>query len=174
MIYYLSVILMSVLLSGCHHEDEAEPQTPSSLVFRVSANPAPNDATDLDEPVIFTGNDVLWFNETTNEIRFKNNMSEKQKITSSPYHRILFYIGGEYLFSAQIIVSDIHSRIYSSLVFFYDPIENRFYIQDGYPKMSDYYNDPDEQKIRDENMKKIGNEWNKFINQLKQEDRCKK
>ena len=48
-----------------------------------------------------------------------------------------------------------------------------FFIQDGYPDISVLHNYPEEQNLRNENMKEIEEEWGKFINQLKQEGRYK-
>ena len=177
---YLSVITICITLSGCHKDDSpTATQSHSSLVFKVANNEMTiksevvNTYSEETETVIFTGEDILWYNGTTKEIRFNDNIHQNQAIPFDKFRKIKFYINDEYLFSSMIFATDLNSEIFSSLVFYYNIIENRFFIQDGYPDISVLHNYPEEQKHRDENMKEIEKEWNKFINQLKKEDRYK-
>jgi len=88
----------------------------------------------------------------------------------SLWRSVKFYIGEDYLFSSMIFVSDLSSAIYNSLVFYYSIIENKFYLADGYPMDTSVLSDPQKaQDERDDNMRKIENEWNKFITLMKQE-----
>jgi hypothetical protein len=131
-----------------------------------------------EEPVVFTGNDILWFNETTKELRFKDNFAMKDVFGG--YKSIKFYMDGEYLFSSMIFVSSVSSQVFNSLVFYYNIMENKYYLNDGYPVINDDITiisivngdavraNEMYQQLRDENMQKIESEWNKFINQLKQ------
>jgi hypothetical protein len=57
------------------------------------------------------------------------------------------------------------------LVFYQSLIENKYYLNDGYPSIKSFNNDPTVQAERDANMKKIAPEWNKFIEQMKKEGR---
>jgi hypothetical protein len=185
------VILFSTLLSvfafsHCSHEPEINTQETSKLVVKA-ADIATKAADDSGAgQIVFTGNDILWFNNLTKEIRFQDNMTVEQLLTIMR-NGIKFYVDGDYLFSSLVSVIDYDSRIYDSLVFYYSSIENRFYLADGYPDLAaaknrylDYgLNTSDEayelyfntQKIRNENMKVIEAEWNKFIDQLKSEDK---
>jgi len=131
-------------------------------------------------------NNILWFNETTKELRFKDNYSMKNAITDFRY--MLFFLSGEYLFSSVIYVSSINSQIINSLVLFYNGIENKFFLLDGYPVDVSvigeftYESQPglflsgdaaSAQALREENKLKIASEWEKFINKLKQENKLK-
>ena len=175
----LSVIMMCILFTGCNKNDEETTQIPSALIFKGATNevsPRSGEVSTFSEDaesVIFTGNDILWFNGTTKEIRFKDNMYQKQTLSFDLFRSIKFYINDEYLFSSMIFASDLNSEIFSSLVFYYNIMENRFFIQDGYPDISVLHNYPEEQNLRDENMQEIEEEWGKFIDQLKQEGRYK-
>jgi hypothetical protein len=173
-----SVLLLaatvSVLLSGCRPEAEEEIINQTSMLVARASNEeiALRSSSNLNdsEPVIFTGNDILWFNETTREIRFRDNMLNSNNIQG--WRAIKFYIGDEYLFSSMIFVSDLNSAVYDSLVFYYSIIENKFYLADGYPVDVSVLSNPQKaQEMRDENRRKIADEWNKFIEQMEKENK---
>jgi hypothetical protein len=84
---------------------------------------------------------------------------------------ISFYINDEYLFSSVIYANSLNSQIFNSLVFYYNIVENKFFLLDGYPNVSVLSNPQESQALRNENMQKISSEWAKFINQLKKEGR---
>ncbi|MDR0748724.1 MAG: hypothetical protein LBF62_04035 [Tannerellaceae bacterium] len=165
------VTLLNLSLAGCHPKPEDEPvQTASSIIVKTS-NAAEGVAarSEVLETVVFTGNDILWFNETTKELCFKNNFSSSPLNNPFLYARpaIRFYIHDEYLFST-IIVTGLSSRSYNELVFYYSIPENKYFLVDGYPPGLS-----GAQEERDENMRKIAGEWNRFIEQLKKEGRYK-
>jgi hypothetical protein len=173
-----SVLVLAVtvfaLLSGCRPEAEEETTNQTSqLVARASNEEIVlrnSNGSNDSEPVIFTGNDILWFNESTKEIRFRDNMLNSNNIRN--WRSIKFYIDDEYLFSSMIFVSDLSSSIYNSLVFYYSILENRFYLADGYPVNVSVLPKPQEaQALRDENTRKIAGEWNKFVEQMKKENK---
>lgn len=164
---------MASATTGCSTADDREEQKvqASKLIFKVPRQEVvtkAGDGTEV-EQTIFTGDDILWFNASTGEIRFNNNISQKKIIEGVLARTIRFYIDDEYLFSSLINVSDISSQIYDSPVFHYSIIENRFYIRDGYPDVSVLQNSEKHQKMRDENMSKIKPEWDRFINRLQVE-----
>jgi hypothetical protein len=165
------------LPAGCRPESEDIPlQNGSSIIVRASnAEERVATRSEASDPVVFTGDDIVWFNETTKELCFKNNFSNSPINNSGLYatRAIKFYIDDEYLFSSMVYVSDFSSQTFNSLVFYYSITENKFYLMDGYPAVSVLSNPEEAQKIRDENMQKIADEWNKFIEQMKKEDRYK-
>jgi hypothetical protein len=151
------------------------PEPESQLVFtfsnqentlRSEESLGPNE-----EPIVFIGEDILWFNGTTKEIRFKDNVLVRTKILSTQYKTIKSYIDDEYLFSSLICVSEINSQIYNSLVLFYSQTENRFYLKDGYPDALVTDASQAIQALRNENRKKIEPQWNQFIDELKKGER---
>ena len=91
----------------------------------------------------------------------------------SIHQSVKIYIGNEYLFSSMICVSSLNSQIFNSLVLYYNMVENKYYLLDGYPEVA-VLSDPQEaQKLRNENKQTIASEWKKFINQLKKEGQYK-
>jgi hypothetical protein len=165
--------LICLLLSGCSQEAEEIPsqgESASEIIVRAAPNAEAVAVRSITEPVVFTGDDILWFNEATKELRFKNNFAESP--SNNPFIRhnqtIKFYMGDEYLFSSLICENSLSSQIYNSLVFFYDIIENKFYLTVGYPIDVSMLSNPQKaQEIRDENRRKIKPDWDKFIEQLK-------
>ena len=138
--------------------------------------------------IVFTGNDILWFNETTKEIRFNDNFSMKDVF--SGFRSLKFYMDGKYLFSSMIYVNSTSSQVFNSLVFYYNMMENKYFLLDGYPDINNGDVLIDRwlstgsnslvpatneliQQIRDENRQQIESEWEKFISQLKKEGRYK-
>ena len=176
----LFATLALFLFSGCHPDSEEMPeQTSSAIVVRslndaVSMssemmNEAVSTRSEVINEVVFTGEDILWFNETTKEVRFKNNVSNSPSVLNNV--ALSFFIDDEYLFSSVIYTSSLSSQIFNSLVFYYNIIENKFFLIDGYPDVSVLANPQEYQALRDENRQKIASEWSKFINQLKKEGR---
>ena len=169
----LFVTLVLLLSNGCHPgSGEIPEQTSSAIVVRtlnedvLTRSTASNDALGQ---IVFTGEDILWFNETTKELRFTNNLTNRPSVLSNI--AVSFFIDDEYLFSSMIFARSINSQIFNSLVFFYDDIANRFFLIDGYPDVSVLSNPQESQELRNENMQKIASEWSRFINQLKKEGR---
>ena len=176
---FLFTTVLCFLLSGCAKgfiENDLEVGFAdiimnSGIVVRASkAETATKD--DVEEPVVFTGNDIFMFYENTGEIRFKDNFSMKVSFTNVPL--IKFYIDNEYLFSAFVYIDSSISQIFNSLVFFYNTTENKFYLLDGYPPNDSRYPNSTEADIRDENMQNIADEWEMFIEQLKKEGKYNK
>jgi hypothetical protein len=164
-------------LASCNKTPEIDSGTTSRLVCKASneemaVRAAGNDA----EQVVFTGDDILWFNASTKEIRFQNNILQKDIIQGVLSRTIKFYLDDEYLFSSMNCVSSLNSQIFDNLVFYYDMIENRFYFRDGYPDVSVLSpaagaGDKSHQERRDRNMEQIKPEWDKFVHQLKLENK---
>jgi len=135
-----------------------------------------------DDPVVFTGHDILWFNETTKELRFHDNYAKKDVFAG--FRFVNFYINDTYLFSSVINVNNTSSQVINSSVFYYNIMENKYFLLDGYPAISEGNNWPDRngtltsnneiiQQIRDENMQEIESEWNIFISLLKENGKLK-
>ena len=189
-IIILFTTILFVLSSGCHsHVAEYGMMLggafTSKIIVRASKAEFATGSTTGSEAlgqVIFTGDDILWFNETTKELRFKDNLLSKPVVLD--HAAISFYMDDAYLFSSIIYASSLSSQIYNSLVLFYNITENKFFLLNGYPDISILQNTDGNsfpagaedmaavsQELRAENMQKIASEWNIFINQLKKEGR---
>ena len=114
--------------------------------------------------VVFTGDDILWFNETTRELRFKDNNAKKTIV--STHKTLSFYIDDEYLFTASTYSSgaSANSQTFSGLLFYYNSTENKYYLITGNELVNSEREPPND--ASDET-----SEWSKFIEQLKQEGR---
>ena len=185
---FLFIAVSSLLLSGCLTdvlEDGATGKTeiePKITVRALNVDAATGSVVQSDVlgQVVFTGNDILWFNETTKELRFKDNMLYNP--ANNPVflntRAIGFYIGGEFLFSSMVYVDSSISQIFDSLVLYYNTVENKYFLLDGYPPNDSNDLLPNgnasfEIPPREKNRNTIAVEWNKFVNQLKAEEKYK-
>ena len=197
----LYVAVLGFLLNGCskdytgeegntsYHLASSNGSSGTGIIVRAShEEPVTSSSTKSadGEPVVFTGKNILWFNETTKELRFNDNFSMKDGFWG--YRSLKFYIDGEYLFSSMIFTS-LNSQVFNSLAFYYNMMENKYFLLDGYPAINNGdvlisgwlaingssvpATNETIQQIRDENRQQIESEWNKFINQLKKEGRYK-
>jgi hypothetical protein len=181
-LFFMTVISLS--FAGCHPESEEIPAlTVSGIVVRAASGESAERSAAA-EPVVFSGEDILWFNKTTGELRFKDNVSNKSALANLNVQAIKFYVDDEYLFSSMLCVSDFSLRTFHSLVFYYNAIENKYFLKDGYPDTAEIANLEDTQEpyediirrmqeLRDENMRKIAPGWSRFMEQLKKEERYK-
>lgn len=168
--FYISLMTISLAWYGCTVADETDDPssdpTRSSIVFKL----VPSAVGSGVDTLVLKGDKVQWYNATTKEVRFTDNYAVAQSIPFASYQSVKFYLRTSYLFSSFLATSS-NSQIVSSLVFYYSSTENRFYLKDGYPDVSVLSNPEAEQQLRDENRKKIADEWALFINQLKLEGR---
>lgn len=80
-------------------------------------------------PVVFTGNDIAWFNSKTQEIKFRSSFHhEDLKL----HQNLQFYFAGEHLFTVVTYIQSIHSFASSDLALYVDA-NGRFYLHDCYP-----------------------------------------
>jgi hypothetical protein len=170
----LLVTALSFLLCGCSDSKEVEDAALANdaSVFGLIARStsidsiAKSSATGrVAEPIVFTEKDIVWFNESTKEIRFKDNIAMKAALTN--VMALKFYIIGDYLFSSHVLIGSSDTEITNSLVLYYSTAENKFYLLAGYFPPSGLELSPP--GSRDNFMLTIATEWNKFINQLKKE-----
>jgi hypothetical protein len=126
-----------------------------------------------EDVVFFVDDDLLWYNEQTGEMRFKNRLPP---IDTLIMKILKFYLGDEYLFSSVIttwVNGGFQSEICNSLIFYYTAPENKYFLKDGYPDAATIPDKAGIQEIRDENMKKIERQWKRFIEKLKEEGKYK-
>ena len=167
--------VLCFLISGCTSEiassDDTMPAySGTGIIARAATIEKDTKSTEV-ERIVFTGNDMLWFNETTKEIRFKDNSSLKTAIAN--VQALKFYIDTEFLFTSYVLQSSSNTQTINSLVFVYNTTENKYYLLDGYPPVT---NDLAlaANEARDKNNQSIVTEWSLFINQLKKEGKYTK
>ena len=126
--------------------------------------------TDVDN-IIFTEDDIEWFNVTTREIKFKDTDEPLNK-RLEPYREIKFYLGDNVLFVVSSFVSDIHSMIFTDLVLHYDlisdPNQGHYYLHDCYPPQ--FINDERTQA----NIRKNVGQWELFTYYLESKGKLRK
>jgi len=114
--------------------------------------------------LLFTGKDILWFNETTEEIKFKDGpMLKKFQENWASYHYATFFLENEELFTI-FISKAMMSYTHDDLTLI-DVGGYKYYLSDGYPHSG--YGHPLKKEKRSA-------AWEKFIDQLKEEGRYKK
>ena len=179
---FLLITALCLLLSGCSEGLIPEPPTgvESKIIVRVlNVDPTTGSTTKQDVlgQVVFTGNDILWFNETTKELRFKDNMSNNPAKNPVLFNTqvIGFYMDGEFMFSS-VYVNSSSLQTFDCPVLYYNTVENKYFLLDGYPpdsNLQDPATTSPEKLSRRENWNIIVPEWSKFVNQLKEEKKYK-
>ena len=123
------------------------------------------------QDVLFTEDDIEWFNVTTREIKFRD-IDEPLYRRLEPYREIKFCLGDADLFVASSFVSDFHSMIFTDLVLHYDvitdPNNGHYYLHDCYPSQ---FIDTDEVKA---NIKKRAGQWELFTYYLESKGKLRK
>lgn len=164
--FAIITFLFIYVLSSC---DSSESNESDSLITAVGefaqSSVEVKESIANGDAVVFTGNDIQWFNPNTREIKFKNNVDLNSFQT---YQKIHFRLNNSYLFTAQTYASQHHSFIVNDLVLFIDVVTRKCYLHDCYP-LEIAENDPDTK----ENKEKRADAWSSFLTQLKAESKVK-
>lgn len=154
-IFFFSLFLW---LAGC----DSENWTDRSSEIVVVALSGKWEGVESGDEILFTGDNIAWFDLKTKELRFKNNPFEKRSIL---YTKILFKISGRDLFLADLITDPVSSQ-YEDLVLYHNAKNKKFYLYESYPNKIDTEIVRLNTEIRSEN-------WAAFIYQLGREKRLK-
>ena len=143
--WMMAIAIVGTAMTACSL-DGYEPEKPfttdpveKAALFAVGIG-EPGTRSDADaERVLFTDNDIEWFDPVTRELRFRDTMEplrEKIPLTTE----IDFYLGDEYLFSGgATYVGLICSQMFDDLVLCCGKIDGeviddgRYYLYDCYP-----------------------------------------
>lgn len=160
-IKYLNVAaaFMFVMVS-CDFIKDMFPNGKSELTFKATSS----SKTNLSDTVLFTGNDIKWLNGSTGEIRFVNS-GMNSKIKS--FRWIKCYLGTDSLFTATVSLPVV-SALINDIVLNYNLEDGNFYFKDGYP---DWIENKTAINIRKQNRVRRSASWDRFIEELKKEDR---
>lgn len=154
-VFFFSFFL---LLGGCESENWVD-RSSEIVVVALSGK---WEGLESSDKILFTGDDIAWFDLTTKELRFKNDPLRKKKAS---YPKILFKIAGKDLFLADLVTGSV-SRQYEDLVLYYNSENQKFYLYESYPEKLDTEMVRLNTEIRSEN-------WGAFIYQLGREGRLK-
>lgn len=154
-IFFFSLLLLS---SGCESDNWVD-RSSEIVVVALSGKWEGLESSDR---ILFTGDDIAWFDLKTKELRFKNDLLRKKK---TAHTKILFKIAGKDLFLADWVTGPVSGQ-YEDLVLYYDSEKQKFYLYESYPEKLDTQAVRLNTEIRSEN-------WGAFIYQLGREGRLK-
>lgn len=166
---WLSIIAIVTICCRCSGDDDMSDLKEQSKIMVYTSGTSESKAGEYIVPsqqntLLFTGNDILWYNESTEEIKFKDGpMLKKFQENWASYHYATFCLENEQLFTV-FISKSMMSYIHDDLTLI-DVGGYKYYLSDGYPNSG--YGNPLKKEKRTE-------AWEKFIDQLKAEGRYKK
>ena len=178
-------------VSSCNKEDNmSSALNIKAVVVAQSVRSAPSEDDERVSTRLWCqGKDIEWYNETTGELKLKNN-SDMNCVAG-----LVVYLDDKKLFTLEVvngassIATDFpcinwepvegygrclthledHTPLPSCEYMEYIVTEAQYYISKGYPRWADVINEE-----REKNWKAIENEWNIFIKQLKKEGKYRK
>ena len=161
----MAIAIASTMTTACSR-DGNEPEKPfvtcpahDASLYACGISESETRSTSDEQNVLFTDNDIEWFNVNTREIKFRD-MDEPLYKRLQPYREIKFCLGDNDLFVVSSFVSDLHSMVFTDLVLHYDvitdPKRGHYYLHDCYPPQ---FIDTDEVKA---NIQKNAAQWELF------------
>ena len=178
--WMMAIAIASTAMTACSL-DSNEPDKPfttcpeaKTMFYVCETNQSETRSASDAYQVLFTEDDIEWFNVTTREIKFKE-MEEPlyMKLMANYGEKLEFHLGENVLFEVSRFVSDFDSRIFTDLVLHFSMIgENeghpRYYLDDCYPLQ---FVDTNEVKA---NRVKNAGQWELFIYYLESKGKLKK
>ena len=176
--WMMAIAIASMTMTACSLDGD-EPEKPIVIIdpvekatlYACGISPSETCTSGDAQNVLFTENDIEWFNVTTREIKFKD-MDEPLYRRMQPFHEIEFHLGDNALFVVSSFVGDWDSRTFTNLVLHYDvitdPNQGHYYLQDCYPLQ---FADTDEVKA---NREKNAAQWETFTKYLGSKGKLKK
>ncbi len=120
----LATIILSI--SSCSREENSSiEKNKNSLIVKTYGNVN----SEENGKIIFTGDDIRSYNETTGEIIFNKKVS-----FSSLTGDLVFYLDENNLFSVQYVLP-IASYLINDLVLHAPAIDGKYYLHNGYPEV---------------------------------------
>ena len=140
--WMMAIAIASTTMTACSSDDN-ETEKPfttdpveSSMLYACGVSQSETRSVADAQNVLFTEDDIEWFNVTTREIKFKDmdeplyttreikfkDMDEPLYKRMQPFHEIEFHLGDNALFVVSSFVGDWDSRIFTNLVLHYDVI----------------------------------------------------
>lgn len=171
-IWIVALALTGIAMTDCQ-SDVLDPE----IEISVSADPSENDVlyACVVEPtesrslasgqnILFTEEDVEWFNAMTREIKFRD-MERPLYQRLMGVHEIEFHLGENVLFVVSSFVGLWNSQVFTDLVLCYGnqetyEIDGKYYLYDCYPFQ---FSDLDEVKA---NAEAKSGQWKAFISYM--------
>lgn len=157
---FLSVFVTLIIMCNiiCFTACDWVKEQPDANMLRCVA--VYRSTTTSSDSVFFTEENIQYFDTTTNELKIKTGYNLDKMLRFSYY---VFYLQTDSLFSAQP-VSELMSSTRSDLVIRFSLLNNKIYLEDGYPM---YIDNLGYTSQISENKAKRATNWKRFLNRLK-------
>ena len=156
----IPALICGMVFTSCNTNDTNEKEVKTSgELYAVGTKSAISETSSKeDTEIIFEGSDIVFYNVTTGEIVFADLTAETLLPKFNLFSKITLFLGEVPLYET-VVVSPISSiGIDNAIVFLVDIVENKIFLQFGYPKM-------------DVEIKST--EWDMFIEYLSDNDKIK-
>ena len=169
-LFQLAVIAIAGMTMTACVSDNNEPETPftvcpigQNIFYACGIGKGQTRSAD-NETVLFSEDDIVSFNRTTREIKFKD-MEEPLYRRLKPFHKIEFHLGDETLFAVSSFVGLWYSRVFDDIVLCYGnqesiTLDGKYYLYDCYPLQL-----ADTETVK-ANREKNRTQWETFIHYL--------
>ena len=177
--WMMAIAIASTTMTACSSDDN-ETEKPfttdpveSSMLYACGVGQSETRSVADAQNVLFTEDDIEWFNVTTREIKFKD-MDEPLYRRMQPFHEIEFHLGDDALFVVSSFVGLWDSRVFDNLVLCYGKmdgeisLDGNYYLYDCYPLQ---FIDTDAVKA---NREKNAAQWETFTKYLESKGKLKK
>ena len=177
--WMMAIAIASTTMTACSSDDN-ETEKPfttnpveSSMLYACGVGQSETRSVADAQNVLFTEDDIEWFNVTTREIKFKD-MDEPLYKRMQPFHEIEFHLGDDALFVVSSFVGLWDSRVFDNLVLCYGKmdgeisLDGNYYLYDCYPLQ---FIDTDAVKA---NREKNAAQWETFTKYLESKGKLKK
>jgi hypothetical protein len=173
--WMMAIAIASTTMVACSLDSDepektviTEPETHTTPLYACGI---PSTETRSGVEILFTEDDIEWFNVTTREIRF-HDMDEPLYKRMEPFHEIQFNMGDYPLFVVSSFVGLWDSRVFTNLVLCYGNqetiVQDGYYLYDCYPLQ--FVND---ERIQ-ANIKKNAAQWETFTKYLESKGKLRK
>ena len=176
--WMMAIAIASTTMTACSSDDN-ETEKPfttdpveSSMLYACGVGQSETRSVADAQNVLFTEDDIEWFNVTTREIKFKD-MDEPLYKRMQPFHEIEFHLGDDALFVVSSFVGLWDSRVFDNLVLCYGKmdgeisLDGNYYLYDCYPLQ---FIDTDAVKA---NREKNAAQWETFTKYLESKGKLK-
>lgn len=158
----MALVILAVAAYACNSEDSIPESRISVYSSKKIAGKNNNNETFENKSILFNGEDIEWYDISTEEIKFKENQALVDfRENWTKYDYATFYIDGIKLFTVYITHSHM-SLIYDDLTLIDGGY--KYYLSHGYPSSIEF---------SEEKRQKYAVAWDAFIRQLKAEGRLR-
>ena len=166
--FVIALVFTNFLFASDHFQEMTKDDESTDTLYVIGLG-----YNNSDRELLFTGNDIKYFNLSTREIIFDDSLYEKLEKRFFWYKSVDFFLNDETLFENVELLTSLDSRFVNDLVLFVKIIfypEIRVYLYDGRPseipeswpeEIKEVY-----RKERETNAEKRKAEWDIFIKYL--------